>query len=85
MAALAEKWPDAVERGDVRYLTPQLAKMYGDATAKTVTRDLGVLAERKLVTREGRTRIKANVDALRAFLPLQLQAHDAWARTLSVP
>lgn len=67
--ALAERWPKPAARSEIRYLTPALAKMYAHTTEKTVTRDLTTLTDKNLITHERRGQVKANLDAIKAFLP----------------
>jgi hypothetical protein len=62
-----EYWVDV---GTVTELTTRLAKAYGSKTLKTAQRDLNVLVEMGLVTKEGR-RFRARREVILAFLPLR--------------
>ena len=66
---LGEK-EDWVDVGTVTELTTRLAKAYGSKTLKTAQRDLNVLVEMGLVTKEGR-RFRARREVILAFLPLR--------------
>lgn len=55
---------------DIPELTPRLAKAYAGKTAKTVQRDIGVLAGLGLIDREWK-RVRAKREIIFAFLPLR--------------
>lgn len=58
----------ALSRGELTALTPEIATLYARTGPRTLSRDLNRLFEAKLIIQEGRD-WKADVDALFAFLP----------------
>jgi Fic family protein len=61
-----------VNRNDMFLLTPELAAEYASRTAKTVSRDLNVLLEKKLIRRVRGGYVAAK-EEIRAFLPIRRQ------------
>lgn len=68
-----EAQPDWVTLAQVTELTPRLAKAYANKTAKTLQRDLNVLAGMELIVRETK-RVRARRELIFAFLPLRRRA-----------
>ena len=64
-----------INRNDVFLLTPELAAEYSDKTAKTVSRDLNALVEKKLIKRVRGGYMPAK-EEVRAFLPVRRQTAD---------
>ncbi len=58
----------------VRRLTPQIAEMYADKTAKTINRDINALIEMELLERRGRI-VSARTNSILAFLPVRRTDH----------
>lgn len=77
LLALAERWPEFVPRSEAGFLTPRLAKPYAGRTEKTLTRDLNALERDGLIVRERKAGLRANLDALRAFLPTRFSSRRA--------
>jgi hypothetical protein len=55
---------------DISRLTADLAAEYAKKTPKTVTRDINILRDAGLLTRNGSS-VRPNLDQLFAFLPLR--------------
>jgi Fic family protein len=65
---LALPHEDGVARTAIPTLTPELARMYADKGAKTVTRDLNALTERGLIER-GEHGVRARAEVMLGFVP----------------
>ncbi|ANZ36864.1 hypothetical protein BBK82_13060 [Lentzea guizhouensis] len=63
-------------RADIPTLSVELARMYATKTDKTITRDINALEELELLVKGGRRGVRANIELIRAFLPLRLQPND---------
>jgi Fic family protein len=57
-----------VPRAELRRLTPEIAELYANKTTKTLSRDLNVLKEQKLITISVQG-VRANKEIILAFLP----------------
>jgi len=67
--ALALIGKDAVTTREIRGISPEVARMYGNKTERAVTRDLNVLREEKLVVATDDGRWRANRALLAGLLP----------------
>ncbi len=67
--ALALIGKGAVTTKEIKAISPQLARMYGERTDRTVTRDLNVLRKADLVVPTGEGRWRANLGLLADLLP----------------
>jgi len=52
---------------ELRHLEPKLTVAYGGKTVKTLMRDVNELVRLKLVKKEGRNRVRANIEAISGF------------------
>jgi hypothetical protein len=67
LLALSDR-PEAVPKGEIKHLNPQLAELYARKTPKTLSRDLNELSKKNLITVEGDA-VRANKEIILTFLP----------------
>ena len=65
---LAMPYDEAIARGNLALLNPELAALYAKAGPRTLSRDLNRLAKAGLILRDGRN-WKANIDVMFTFMP----------------
>jgi len=71
------KTQDAVAKGEIKRLNPQLAELYAKKTPKTLSRDLNELTKKDLITVDG-DMVRANKEIILTFLPgARPEDHDA--------
>ncbi len=66
---LSERGTQPVPKDTLRYLSPELAESYADKTDKTLTRDVNVLVQERLIRKSGDGYL-ANREIIEAFRPL---------------